>query len=125
VFSALDGGTHLGGDDFDRIVAGRLMADGLAPPSPAPSPAVLRGAMAAAQKIREELSSHDVVEADVELPEGHRLRARLTRADLETLIQPVVDRTTGPCQDALRAASWRRWTACARRGHADAPLGDP
>ncbi len=110
VFEVLStvGDTHLGGDDFDRIVARTLMADGLAPPNPAPSPAVLRGAVAAAQKIREELSSHEVVEADVELPEGHRLRARLTRAELESLIQPVVDRTTGPCQDALRAASMAR-----------------
>jgi len=106
VFEVLStvGDTHLGGDDFDRLVARRLMAEGLTPPNPAPSPAVLRGAVAAAQKIREELSAHEAVEADVELPEGHRLRARLTRAELETLIQPVVDRTTAPCQDALRDA---------------------
>jgi molecular chaperone HscA len=106
VFEVLStvGDTHLGGDDFDRLVARRLMAEGLTPPNPAPSPAVLRGAVAAAQKIREELSAHEAVEADVELPEGHRLRARLTRAELENLIQPVVDRTTAPCQDALRDA---------------------
>ncbi len=110
VFEVLStvGDTHLGGDDFDRLVARALMAEGLTPPNPAPSPAVLRGAVAAAQKIREELSAHDVVEADVELPEGHRLRARLTRAALETLIQPVVDRTTGPCQRALQDANVRR-----------------
>jgi molecular chaperone HscA len=106
VFEVLStvGDTHLGGDDFDRLVARRLMAEGLTPPNPAPSPAVLRGAVAAAQKIREELTAHEVVEADVELPEGHRLRARLGRAELETLIQPVVDRTAGPCRDALRDA---------------------
>jgi molecular chaperone HscA len=110
VFEVLStvGDTHLGGDDFDRIVARRLMAEGLTPPNPAPSPAVLRGAVAAAQKIREELSAHEVVEADVELPEAHRLRARLTRAELETLIQPVVDRTTAPCQHALRDAHVQR-----------------
>ena len=51
---------------------------------------------------------HEVVEADVELPEAHRLRARLTRAELETLIQPVVDRTTAPCQHALRDAHVQR-----------------
>jgi molecular chaperone HscA len=65
---------------------------------------VLRGAVAAAQKIRETLSSQEAVEADVELPEGHRLRARLTRAELEALILPVVERTTGPCREALRDA---------------------
>ena len=65
---------------------------------------MLRGAVAAAQKIREALSSQEAVEADVELPEGHRLRARLTRAELEALILPVVERTTAPCREALRDA---------------------
>ncbi|WP_242343767.1 Fe-S protein assembly chaperone HscA [Anaeromyxobacter terrae] len=107
VFEVLStvGDTHLGGDDFDRLVARKLMQEGLTPVNDAPSPAVLRGAVAAAQKIREELTAHEVVEADVELPEGHRLRARLTRAELEALIQPVVDRTTGPCESALRDAN--------------------
>jgi molecular chaperone HscA len=106
VFEVLStgGDTHLGGDDFDRIVARRLLAAGLEPPSAEPSPAVLRGAVAAAQRIREALSSEETVEADVELPEGHRLRARLGRAELEALILPVVERTTGPCRGALRDA---------------------
>jgi molecular chaperone HscA len=98
------GDTHLGGDDFDRIVARRLLAGGLEPRAADPSPAVLRGAVAAAQRIRETLSAEEAVEADVELPEGFRLRARLTRAELEALILPVVERTTGPCRAALRDA---------------------
>jgi molecular chaperone HscA len=106
VFEVLStgGDTHLGGDDFDRLVARRLMDDGLTPPTAAPSPAVLRGAVAAAQRIRETLSSQEVVEAEVELPEGHRLRARLTRAELEQLILPVVERTTAPCRAAIADA---------------------
>jgi len=102
---ATGGDTHLGGDDFDRVVAGVLMARGLEPRTKEPSPAVLRGAVAAAQKIREALTSEETVLADVELPEGHQLRARLDRAELEALILPVVDRTAGPCRDALRAAA--------------------
>jgi molecular chaperone HscA len=106
VFEVLStgGDTHLGGDDFDRIVARTLIAEGLEPRTAEPSPAVLRGAVAAAQRIRETLSSEEAVEADVELPEGHRLRARLGRAELEALILPVVERTTGPCRAALRDA---------------------
>src|SRR5512133_515664 len=106
VFEVLStgGDTHLGGDDFDRIVARRLLAEGLSPPAAEPSPAVLRGAVAAAQRIRETLSTEEVVEADVELPEGFRLRARLTRAELEALILPVVERTSEPCRAALRDA---------------------
>ena len=106
VFEVLStgGDTHLGGDDFDRLVSRRLLDGGLEPTAPNPSPAVLRGAVAAAQKIREALSSQEAVEADVELPEGHRLRARLTRTELEALILPVVERTTAPCREALRDA---------------------
>ena len=106
VFEVLStgGDTHLGGDDFDRLLARRLLDGGLEPASASPSPGVLRGAVAAAQRIREALSSEEVVEADVALPEGHRLRARVTRAELEALIQPVVERTSAPCRDALRDA---------------------
>jgi molecular chaperone HscA len=110
VFEVLStgGDTHLGGDDFDRIVARVLMERGLEPRAVAPSPAVLRGAIAAAQRIREALTGEEAVEADVELPEGHRLRARLGRAELEELILPVIERTTGPCRDALRSAAVER-----------------
>jgi len=101
---ATGGDTHLGGDDFDRVVAARLMADGLSPRTAEPSPAVLRGAVAAAQRIREALSVEEAVEAGVELPGGHRLAGRLTRDALEALILPVVERTSAPCRDALRDA---------------------
>ena len=105
---ATGGDTHLGGDDFDRVVAAHLMAVGLTPPSATPSPAVLRGATAAAQRIRETLSTEELVEADVELPEGHRLAARLSRAELESLILPVVERTSGPSREALRDSGLRQ-----------------
>ncbi len=101
---ATGGDTHLGGDDLDRVVARRLLESGLTPPAATPSPAVLRGAMAAARNVREALTTEPAVDADVELPEGHRLHARLTRGELEALVQPVIERTTGPCRDALRAA---------------------
>jgi molecular chaperone HscA len=105
---ATGGDTHLGGDDFDRVVARTLMERGLSPRTQAPSPAVLRGAVAAAQRIREALSAEEAVEAEVELPEGHRLAARLTRAELEELIRPVVERTSAPCREALRDAAVAR-----------------
>ncbi len=106
VFEVLStgGDTHLGGDDFDRLLAERLVAGGMSPRAGAPSPAVLRGATAAAQRIREALSSEETVQAEAELPEGFRLSARLGRAELEEIILPVVERTTRPCLDALRDA---------------------
>jgi molecular chaperone HscA len=110
VFEVLStgGDTHLGGDDFDRAVAKVLMERGLEPRTREPSPAVLRGAVAAAQRLREALSTEEAVAADVELPEGHLLRARLGRLELEDLIRPIVERTTAPCRDALRAAGVER-----------------
>ncbi len=98
---ATGGDTHLGGDDLDRVVAARLLEGGLTPPCAEPGPAVLRGALAAAQRLREALTTEAAVEADVELPGGHRLRARLTRDELEALIAPVIERTTAPCRRAL------------------------
>ena len=105
---ATGGDTHLGGDDFDREVARRLVEDGLSPRVERLSPAVLRGAVAAAQRIRETLSSEETVEAEVELPEGFRLRARLGRAELEALLLPVVERTRAPCLAALKDAGGGR-----------------
>jgi molecular chaperone HscA len=101
---ATAGDTHLGGDDFDRVVAGRLLRGGLLPASADPGPAVLRGAVAAAQRVRESLSVEEVAHLDAELPGGHRLRGRLDRAGLEDLIRPVVERTTASCRRALADA---------------------
>ncbi len=106
VFEVLStgGDTHLGGDDFDRVVAQKLLETGLTPPVEQLTPALLRGAVAAAQKIREALTTEERVDAEVELPGGHVLDARLARAELEELIRPVVERTTGPCRRALEDA---------------------
>jgi len=48
--------------------------------------------------------AEEAVEAEVELPEGYRLQARLTRAELEALIRPVLERTSAACRAALRDA---------------------
>jgi molecular chaperone HscA len=101
---ATAGDTHLGGDDFDRAVAERLLADtGLDA-----TPAVLRGATAAAQKVREALTYQEVVDLDVDLPRGAILHAHLARNELEALIRPVVERTTSPCLAALQDAGLAR-----------------
>jgi molecular chaperone HscA len=105
---ATGGDTHLGGDDLDRVVARRLLAEGLGSRGAEPSPALLRGAVAAAQRIREALSDEEAVDAEVELPGGVRLRARLSRAELEALARPVLERTTAPCLAALKDAGGGR-----------------
>jgi molecular chaperone HscA len=106
VFEVLStaGDTHLGGDDFDRVVAEKLLADS----DLEPTPTVLRGATAAAQKVREALTYQDSVALDVDLPRGRILHARLKREELEALIRPVVERTTAACLSALRDAGLSR-----------------
>src|SRR5208337_5358989 len=39
-----------------------------------------------------------------ELPRGERYRREITREQFEALIQPVIDRTVGPCKQALKDA---------------------
>jgi molecular chaperone HscA len=105
---ATGGDTHLGGDDFDRVLARRFLDGGLPGGAGAASPAILRGAVAAAQRIREALTAEPAVEAEVELPEDVRLAVRLTREELEELIRPVVERTSAACREALRDARVER-----------------
>jgi molecular chaperone HscA len=106
VFEVLStaGDTHLGGDDFDRVVAQKLLEDSALEPNPA----VLRGATAAAQKVREALTYEQSVELDIDMPRGQVLHAKLAREELEALIRPVVERTTAACLGALRDAGLSR-----------------
>jgi molecular chaperone HscA len=96
---ATAGDTRLGGDDMDRALADELLARAGA----APGPQALRGAIAAAQRLREALSSREEVEASLTLGDA-RLHVKLARAELERMIRPVVERTTAPCLRALADA---------------------
>jgi Fe-S protein assembly chaperone HscA len=103
---ATNGDTHLGGDDIDNLlitvalddVQGDLGLD-------------LRRNAEAVQSIRKavieakiSLSSQASVKLDVELPGGKRYLREITREQFEQLIQPVIDRTVGPCKQALKDA---------------------
>ncbi len=105
---ATGGDTHLGGDDLDRVLAERLLATALDPPRPAPTPSLRRAVEASARRLREELSTEAVAEVDAGLPDGTRLRARVAREELEALLRPVIERTTGPCRGALADAGLDR-----------------
>src|SRR5438270_9130411 len=51
------------------------------------------------------LSSEPAVKLDVELPGGKRYLREITREQFEQLIQPTIDRTVGPCKQALKDAN--------------------
>jgi molecular chaperone DnaK len=104
---ATNGDTHLGGDDIDNLLITIALDDtfgdlGLDLRRNAEAVQAIRKAVIEA-KIA--LSSQPSVKLDVELPGGNRYLREITREQFEQLIQPIIDRTAGPCKQALKDAS--------------------
>ena len=110
VFQVLstNGDTHLGGDDIDQLLVERVLRE---------VGGDLRSNAEAVQAIRQaviqakwDLSSEQEAEIRVDgvsgLP-GVTYRGRITRDEFEAVIRPVVDRTVGPCRQALADAGLR------------------
>jgi molecular chaperone HscA len=96
------GDSALGGDDMDRAIAERLleqMGVGSEPP-----PEVVALALGAARELKHALTTSS--EAHIELPAkgGASVQAKLTRLELDQLIQPLLERTGKVCKRALRDA---------------------
>ena len=100
---ATGGDSALGGDDFDRAIAGALLA-GLGLPADAGGDRKLtRRVLDAARALKERLTDAD--EASLELDVGGRsATVRLTRAELEPLVRPVLDRCAPAVRRALKDA---------------------
>jgi len=106
-----NGDTHLGGDDFDQAVMEHLIhefrkSDGI---DLGKDRMALQRLKEAAEKAKVELSS--VMETEVNLPfitadaaGPKHLALKLTRATLEQLVEPLVQRTLGPVKQALADA---------------------
>src|ERR1700756_3421286 len=103
---ATNGDTHLGGDDINNLLITIALDDiqgdmGLD----------LRRSGEAVQSIRKAvidakiaLSSQASSNLDIELPGGKRYQREITREQFEPLDQPILDRTVGPCKQALKDA---------------------
>ena len=104
---ATNGDTRLGGDDVDELVAAWLLEGAGLPPDVVASREVQALARRAAEEAKCRLSSADRTEIAVTLPDGTRVARELARAELERLIAPLVERTLGPCRQALRDAGLR------------------
>jgi Fe-S protein assembly chaperone HscA len=102
---ATNGDTHLGGDDIDRLLMEMVLRDAgrVLPSGPAGSrdqdPAYVQEIRKAVIQAKLDLSEHDAAEIRV----GDYVR-RLTRAEFEALITPLVERTLGPVRQALADA---------------------
>ncbi len=103
---ATNGDTHLGGDDIDNLLIAIALDD-------------IRGELGldvrrngeAVQRIRQAvieakiaLSSQPTAKLDVDLPGGKKYQREISLEVFEQMIQPIIDRTVGPCKQALKDA---------------------
>jgi molecular chaperone DnaK (HSP70) len=101
-----NGDTHLGGDDIDNLLLTIALDDILGEMN-----LDLRRNGEAVQALRKSiidakiaLSSQPQATIDVELPRGGNYRRAITREQFEQLIAPILERTLGPCRQALADA---------------------
>ncbi|MBP1603818.1 MAG: Heat shock protein 70, partial [Acidobacteria bacterium] len=110
VFQVLstNGDTHLGGDDIDQILMARVLdeAGGGLRSNPEAVQAIRKAVIHAKWDLSEREDTEIRVGAVANLP-GFAFRRRITRDEFEALIKPVVDRTVGPCRQALADAGLR------------------
>jgi|HubBroStandDraft_2_1064218.scaffolds.fasta_scaffold31021_2 molecular chaperone DnaK len=105
-----NGDTHLGGDDIDNLLIAIALDDirgdlglDLRSDSRHNSEAVARIRKAVIEaKIA--LSSQPSAKLDVDLPDGRKYQREITLEVFEQMIQPIIDRTVGPCKQALKDA---------------------
>src|SRR6201993_4095926 len=103
---ATNGDTHLGGDDIDHLLMAIALDDIRGDYN-----LDLRANAEAVQAIRKAvidakiaLSSSDRAYISLALPSGELYNREITREQFEQIIQPVLDRTVGPCRQALKDA---------------------
>jgi molecular chaperone DnaK len=103
---ATNGDTHLGGDDIDNLLISIALDDirgdlGLDLRRSGEAVARIRKAVIEA-KIA--LSSQPSAKLEVDLPGGKKYQREISREVFEQMIQPIIDRTAGPCKQALKDA---------------------
>lgn len=97
---ATSGDTHLGGDDVDRMLVEHATR-GLG----RPLSALERQSLSReAERVKCVLSERDECEMMLALADGER-RVRVTRAELEAMISPWIERTIACCRSAVEGAS--------------------
>ena len=107
---ATNGDTHLGGDDIDNLLIAIALDDirgdlglDLRRDARHNGEAVARIRKAVIEaKIA--LSSQPTAKLDVDLPGGKKYQREISLEVFEQMIQPIIDRTVGPCKQALKDA---------------------
>ena len=101
---ATNGDTHLGGDDIDRLLVEQVLTDIAGPKEQDAS--TIEAIRRAVIQAKWDLSELDETEIRIEpSPAAHAgYRKRITRAEFERIIRPLIDRTLEPCRQALADA---------------------
>ncbi|TKB52622.1 MAG: molecular chaperone DnaK [Nitrospira sp.] len=104
---ATNGDTHLGGDDFDRLIADLFLEEirerhGLDLQA---YPDHMQAVRLEAERTKIRLSDVLKTTATLDLPDGKgRFTRELTRDQLESLTMGLIERTLAPCRKALKDA---------------------
>jgi Fe-S protein assembly chaperone HscA len=91
------GDTHLGGDDIDEQLIRLVMNEIGGTPDASAIPSIRK----AVNKAKEDLSSSQETEIVID---SLKVRRKITRAEFNALISPIVERTLAPCRQALKDA---------------------
>jgi molecular chaperone HscA len=95
-----NGDTYLGGDDIDQAIVSRWMAvHSISQDIMTAYPDLAQALRLHAEAAKKLLSSQEYFQEDL-----RDLRLELSRAELETLIKPLLDRTLACCRQALADA---------------------
>jgi Fe-S protein assembly chaperone HscA len=101
-----NGDTHLGGDDIDNLLLA-IALDEIHAEHGVDSrghPGAVQALRKAAIDAKIQLSTEPSAHFDIELPNGDRYQREIPRGVFELLIEPVLERTVGPCKQALADA---------------------
>ncbi|MDE3201426.1 MAG: Fe-S protein assembly chaperone HscA [Acidobacteriota bacterium] len=101
-----NGDTHLGGDDIDNLLLAIALDEihsehGVDLRS---QPDAVQALRKAAIDAKIQLSTADSARFDIELPNGDRYQREIPREVFESLIEGILDRTAGPCKQAMADA---------------------
>jgi len=101
-----NGDTHLGGDDIDNLLLTIALNEIHAEHGVdlRRHPGAVQALRKAAIDAKIALSTEPAAHFDIELPNGDRYQREIPRAVFELLIEPVLERTIGPCKQALADA---------------------
>ncbi|HSZ82267.1 MAG TPA: Fe-S protein assembly chaperone HscA [Polyangia bacterium] len=97
------GDSALGGDDFDRAIAGALLARLGLPADAGGDRKLTRRILDAARALKEGLTDAETASVDLEVA-GHRETVGLARPEMEALVRPVLERCAPSVRRALKDA---------------------